>query len=330
MAHYGTIMVQFMKFKTFDIEEDNRRYREFLSSPQFRYATKAITHYETNDGGLTPAEVWHEVDELLAYLKGVEAENHADMVVQLFSQERRRLKKLERDGETLTMERGPMERTLTTVFYCMALRLERTCKVQAKNPHNDLIDAIASELARIHHPLLPLLHYTINKDGDLYEARTGKTMSELDPMREEEDWKVTLERIFDHYSNKRMWEYVERSHQDRYNKFWDALIEDPVIVAMMKEDRGIKGDERDELGVAYNAKAIFNIFGMLFKRDFFTGIKGYEPLAKAVSLHYDSESGKRVQAKAEYFKPEQVGIGRQFLGFGGDLAAMIVKKINEP
>ena len=108
------------------------------------------------------------------------------------------------------------------------------------------------------------------------------------------------------------------------------MIEDPVIVAMMREDRGINGDERDELGVAYNAKAIFNIFGMLFKRDFFTGIKGYEPLAKAVTGHYDSETQKKVYAKAEYFKPEQVGIGRQFLGFGGDLAAMIVKKINEP
>lgn len=44
-----------MKFKTFDIEEDNKRYREFLRSLQFRYATKAITHYETEDGGLTPA-----------------------------------------------------------------------------------------------------------------------------------------------------------------------------------------------------------------------------------------------------------------------------------
>ena len=38
-----------MKFKTFSIEEDNKRFREFLSSPQFRYATKAITHYETEE-----------------------------------------------------------------------------------------------------------------------------------------------------------------------------------------------------------------------------------------------------------------------------------------
>ena len=46
-----------MKFKTFSIQEDNARYREFLKSPQFRYATKAITHYEYEAGGLTPAEV---------------------------------------------------------------------------------------------------------------------------------------------------------------------------------------------------------------------------------------------------------------------------------
>ena len=313
-----------MKFKTFSIEEDNKRFREFLSSPQFRYATKAITHYETEDGGLTPAEVWHEVDELFAYLKGVEARDHADMVVQLFLQERRRLKTLERDEEKLTLDKDQMSRTLTTVFYCMALRLERTCKVQKNNPHNDLIDAITLELARIHHPILSLLHVTINEEGDMQEAKTGKKMRELDPMREDEDWKVALGRVFDHYSN-RMWDKVERTHQERYNKFWNALIEDSVIVAMMRDDKSVKGDEHEDLGVKYNAKAIFNIFGMLYKRDFFTGIKGYEPLAIAVTEHYDSESLKKVHAKAEYFKPEQTNTLPQFLGFGNDLRERIVK-----
>ena len=316
-----------MKFKTFDIEEDNKRYREFLQSPQFRYATKAITHYETNEGGLTPAEVWHEVDELFAYLKTVEAEDHADMVVQLFSQERRRLKTLERDDESATLDQDQMARTLTTVFYCMALRLERTSKEPAKNPHNDLIDAITLELARIHHPVLALLHYTINRDGDIYEAKSGKKMGELDPMREDEDWKVSLERIFDHYSN-RMWKHVERKRQDRYNRFWNAMIVDTVIVAMMQEDKGVKGDEQKELGVKYNAKAIFNIFGMLYKREFFRNINGYEPLAKAVSEHYDSDSNDKVYAKAEYFKPEQSGTLPQFLGFGKDLMERIVNMMS--
>lgn len=317
-----------MKFKTFDIEEDNKRYREFLSSPQFRYATKAITHYETNDGGLTPAEVWHEVDELLAYLKGVDAGDHADMVVQLFSQERRRLKTLERDEEATTLAGEKMERTLTTVFYCMALRLERTCKVQKKNPHNDLIDAIAMELARIHHPVLALLHYTINQDGDIYEARTGKTMSELDPMREDENWEVALKRVLDHYSN-RMYPKVEREKRERYNQFWDAMMEDSVIVAMMREDRSVKGDEHEELGVVYNAKAIFNIFGMMYKRDFFTGINGWKPLAKVVSEHYDSKTKKQVQARADYFEAqEQVGIEPQFFGMSDDVKERILKLID--
>lgn len=316
-----------MKFKTFSIEEDNKRYREFLKSPQFRYATKAITHYETNNGGLTPAEVWHEVDELFAYLKTVEAENHADMVVQLFSQERRRLKSIERDEEALTLNKDQMERTLTTVFYCMALRLERTCKVQKKNPHNDLIDAIVEELGRIHHPVLALLHYTINMDGDIQEAKTGKKMSELDPMREDEDWKVTLERIFNHYS-ERMWKHVERSQRERYNQFWDALIEDDVIVAMMQEDTCVKGSEEKELGVKYNAKAIFNIFGLLYNRDFFTGIKGVKPLAIAVTQHYDSETKDQVEARSDYFKPEYPNQDQQFLGFGSDLLERIVKMMN--
>jgi ABC-type oligopeptide transport system ATPase subunit len=173
-------------------------------------------------------------------------------------------------------------------------------------------------------PEYPNGRFTINEEGDLQETKTGKKMRELDPMREDEDWKVALGRVFDHYSN-RMWDKVERTHQERYNKFWNALIEDSVIVAMMRDDKSVKGDEHEDLGVKYNAKAIFNIFGMLFKRDFFTGIKGYEPLAIAVTEHYDSESLKKVHAKAEYFKPEQTNTLPQFLGITSDLRERIVK-----
>ena len=146
-------------------------------------------------------------------------------------------------------------------------------------------------------------------------------------MREDEDWKVSLERIFNHYSN-RMWDKVERSQRERYNKFWNSLIEDPVIVAMMQEDTCVTGAEKKELGVAYNAKAIFNIFGMLYDRGFFTGINGWKPLAIAVTEHYDIETKKKVQAKAEYFKPEQAGTLPQFLGFSSDVKEDIVKKMN--
>ena len=48
----------------------------------------------------------------------------------------------------------------------------------------------------------------------------------------------------------------------------------------------------------------------------------------AVTEHYDGETGKRVHAKAEYFKPEQEGILPQFHGFGNDLMERIVKKMN--
>ena len=90
----------------------------------------------------------------------------------------------------------------------------------------------------------------------------------------------------------------------------------------------MKGSEEKELGVAYNAKAIFNIFGLLYNRDFFMGIKGAKPLAIAVTKHYDSETKDEVYARSDYFKPEQVNQDQQFLGFGSDLQERIVKMMN--
>ena len=67
---------------------------------------------------------------------------------------------------------------------------------------------------------------------------------------------------------------------------------------------------------------------MLFRRGFFTGIKGYDPLAKAVTEHYDSDTQNQVQARADYFKTELEGIAQQFYGFGSDLRERILKMMN--
>lgn len=311
-------MAPIMAYKGFEIEEDNRKYREFLKSEQFRYATNALSEYETDDGGLTPAEVWQEVNMLLDYLKTVDEGDRDVMVTQLFNQEKRRLKTIVREDGPVTLEGESIDRTLTSVFYCLALRLERTCRIQSKNPHNDLIDAIVLKLNKIHHRILPLLYYTINRDGDNGEKKSHSEMLPLDPLSVNGDWEEKLREIFDHYS-ERMWKYVNSSHQTAYNEFWEKLTQDENIIALMKEDRCVKGDESNEFGVAYNAKAIFNIFGMLYGRGYFQQINGWKPLAEKVSEHYDRKTNNKVRAKAEYFKIEEAGTLSQFFGIPSDL-----------
>lgn len=322
MADYGTGMASIMAYKGFEIEEDNRKYREFLKSDQFRYAANALSEYETDEGGLTPAEVWQEVNMLLEYLKTVDSDDRDVMVTQLFNQEKRRLKCIERDDGVIRLDDDAMDRTLTSVFYCLALRLERTCKTQSENPHNDLIDAIVLKLNKIHHRILPFLHYVINQDGEKGEKKSRSEMRPLDPLAVNEDWEEKLSEIINHYSD-RMWNYVKSSHQTAYNEFWKKLIQDEKLIALMAEDKCVKGDESFEFGVAYNAKAVFNIFGMLYGRGYFQQITGWKPLAEKVSEHYDGKTNNKVKAKAEYFKIEQRGTLNQFFGIPSDLLDII-------
>lgn len=327
MAHYGTSMVHFMAYKAFEIDEDDRKYREFLASQQFRNASRALSEYETDAGGLTPAEVWQEVNLILADLRTIDAADREDMVVQLFNREKRRLRTIERDGEVMRLEGDGMNRTLTSIFYCLALRLERTSKVQAENPHNYLIDAIVRKLADIHHPVLALLHYVINKDGDAYEARHHKEISPLDPLAEDGEWLPMLNKVLDHYSN-RMWTFVKRDRQTDYNRFWEQLISNRSFVALVQEDGSVKGDESLEFEVKYNAKALFNIFGMMFDRGYFERIGGKKPLAEKVSQHYDKMTHDIVCAKAEYFKAEDVKILPQYVGLPADMMAEIARLLD--
>ena len=79
-----------MAFKGFDIEEDDSKFRLFMQSEQFKAACKGVRKYEEQAEGLTPAEVWHEVDLILADLKTLEAEDRDTYMEQVLVRERRR------------------------------------------------------------------------------------------------------------------------------------------------------------------------------------------------------------------------------------------------
>ena len=317
-----------MAYESWSAEEDKKKFREFMKTPLFCNASRTLTRLETDADGLTPAEVWTEVLELIGELRTLDAEYRDIMVSEFYTITRRKVREIERDGRKVFRKDEDVERTVTCIFYCLALCLEATTKDQAHNPHNHLLDALVEEMIRLDHPILEKLHRGIKEDGDRLELRAGRELiEEKDPLKVEDEWAPQLERVFKHYANK-MWSYVESSHRDAFNRLWDILLTDPAVSQVMKKPIPVAGDEQKELGISYNAKALFNIYGMLYRRGFFVaGIRGETPLAAKVTQHYDRDTNNLKGAKYEYFKSEMNGIKEQFRGMDSDTERHVIDLI---
>ena len=316
-----------MVYNGLTLEEDTKKYREFLKSQIFRNASSILTHIETDNGGLTAAEIWEEVDGLIKELRRTEPEDREALVSHLYSKTRRKVQDICRDGKTQKREIPEIEQTVTCILYCLALRLEATCKEAESNPHNDLLDALVEELIRLDHPILPLLHKGIKAAGDKYENKAGRELIvEHDLLKIGDGWKEQLGVVFDHYAD-RISNFVDSGHREKFDALWKTFIEDTMVSQLMKDYVPIKGDEHKELDIQYNAKALFNIYGLLYRKGFFTGINGETPLAKKLTEHYDCETGNLVSAKYEYFKSDQAGIKPQFDTLDGDMYSHIMNII---
>lgn len=307
-------------FKCHTMEEDERKFREFMNSEhpeQFKAACRALHLYETEAQGLTPTEVWNEVGAIINKMKTVEAENRDTFMEHVTLWAKRRLRRLEREGVLCERTEEEVNRSLTCILYCLCLWLERASKDPEKNPHNDILDAVVKTIAIIGHPVLLLLQKAINDEGDRLELKSGRVMEELDPLKEEEEWQKQWEKVARHYA-QRLEAKVAAGRRDDYDRVWDTLERDERVAAMMKREAHVQGDEQKELGVRYNAKAVFNILGLMFGKGFFCGFGGVAPFAKAATEHENKEKREDVSARADYFKPEKYNIEEQFLGLKPD------------
>ena len=314
-----------MVYESLSIQEDKRKFREFIKTQLFRNASRTLIRLETDAGGLTAAEVWTEVQELIGELRTLDADDRDIMVSEFYTNTRRKVREIRRDGREVFRPDEDVERTVTCIFYCLALCLEATTKDQEHNPHNNLLDALVEEMIRLDHPILEKLHKGIKEDGDRFELRDGRELiEEKDPLQTEDEWTPKLERVFKHYAD-RIGKYVERDHRNAFYRLWDILLQDTKVSQVMRQPKPVAGDEHKELGISYNAKAIFNIYGMLFRRGFFdSSIRGETPLAAKLTEHYDCETNNNTKAKYEYFKSEMDEIRDQFRGMDPDVEKHVI------
>lgn len=307
-----------MAFNSFSEEESDRKFREFMKSEQFKASCNALRKFEQSEGGLSPEEVWNEVNILIDNLKTVDAKDRDTYVVHLIGHERRRVERIKRDEITLHRNGDQIRRSLTCIFYCLALRLAQACKDSSRHPHIELIDSIAKMLIDLNDPILPLLYKEINDEGDRREAASGHEIDEFDPLAPDEDWTVQVRKVVDHYG-ERIHKYVSKDMADEYFRIWNELFSDERIIQILRPNaKPLTCSEHETLGVDYNAKALFNILGLINKQGFFPFFKGADPFARAATEHYHPDTKKRVRAKKEYFTPDNLNIKPSYIGLKPD------------
>ena len=316
--------------RTITVEEDNRVFKKHLKNILFKSSARSIVQLEALNGGLTPAEIWIEVNNLLDELRSVDKNDREVMICQFRIIYYRKFSELERNGKIISRNSDDVNRTLTCVFYCLKLSLKANYPDLSSNPNKDIIEALDMMLNSINHPILDELKRGIKDDVLYYQQKDGKTQLPSDPLIEpDNDWNTQLYKILGNYS-QRTERLIEQTYIDSFCLLWQNLGKDTRVSQQLKIPTVIKGDEHTELGVCYNAKLLFNIYGMLYSRGFFKpSVKGETPLSALVSEHYDIRTGMKVRARYEYFKPESVNVKPQFLGADPDLYCHIDKLIRE-
>ena len=63
---------------------------------------------------------------------------------------------------------------------------------------------------------------------------------------------------------------------------------------------------------------MFNILGLMYQREFFSGFGGLNPFAIKATEHYDKDTNEKRRARRDYFNPEGINIGQQFVGLTAD------------
>lgn len=312
------------------IQEDSRKYREYMQDDLFRCTARTVTHLETLAGGLTPAQIWNEVLNMRSVLRQLDARDRDVMLYQFHISYRYSLmRETELNYADTPRSDSDIDRSLTCLFYCLRFSLDAVWPDGvASNPNHDLIEAIDAELDHIGHPVLAELRRGISEDAIRY-VRLNGPLHAVDPLSQgDDDLPGRLKRVTDYYS-ERMDTYLEPGHRESFYRFWEALAADAQLCGLLGEPVFIKGDAHTELGTGYNAKFLFNIYGMLYRRGYFLpSIKGETPLSVLVSGHYDSETGNNVKARYEYFKPEGVGCRPQFKGAAGPVLKRISSLID--
>jgi len=311
-------------------EVENSLYaRELTKDYLYRITAKALANLEAYPNGFSPAEIWMHTRNFLSELGTVDKESRKAFLQELSHTYHMKLSQIERNGTTICRSKDEVDATMTCIFYCAQLRLFSSSSSYEDNPNSALIDELTEAMAIMNHPILKVMYCVVKEEEEAYARLYGEEPFILsDPFEEYNPVSDSdIERVCNHYA-QRIERYLDKDHVEAFFSLWEKILDDEKICEALKEDRTVSGDEHIELNTVFNAKLLFNIYGMLFRRGFFvSSIRGETPLAALLTTHYDISKGKKVKAIYSYFRSESAVVKKQFIGSAEDVMDSIIRLI---
>lgn len=224
-------------------------FERFTNDQQFVNVADALTKYETQQGGLTPEEIWEYAVKLLESLKHVSRPEIT--VKRMFTFITSSLKERFPDRNT-----QQIEHTAYCILFCAVYIL--CANEEEPDPNQEIIENICEMLSQMP-DIVPLFEY-VERMEDEQEAKghTVKPRNVLSKPHVETPEEAAL-RIMELLKQDIITpivnaNYVQPSYRKEFENIWEDILADDTLLPLMR---------KEEFGKTYNLKLVLNVLGMM-------------------------------------------------------------------
>ena len=224
-------------------------FERYTSDQQFVNVADALTKLETQQGGMTPEEIWDYAVKLLESLKHVSRPEIT--VKRMFTYITCRLKEQFPQSDV-----QKIEHTAYCIMFCAVYIL---CANEEKpDPNQEIIENICEMLSQMP-DIVPLFEY-VERMEDEQEAKgyTVKPRNVLSKphieIQEEAAHRIMGLLKQDIVTPIVNAGYVQPSYKKEFENIWEDILADDTLLALMR---------KEEFGKTYNLKLVLNVLGMM-------------------------------------------------------------------
>ena len=240
-------LTDFVMMGTFDFHIP--AFERFTNDQQFVNVADAITKFETEQGGLTPEEIWEHATNMLESLKNVPRPEIT--VKRMFSYIVDELKKQLPDRS-----KEQIEHTAYCILFCAVYIL--CANDEEPDPNQDVIDNICKELKEMP-DIVPLFEYVEKMEdeqegkGYIVEPRNVLAKPHVETAAEaaQRILKIFKQDIIDPIVSGK---FVQPSYKAEFEQIWEDILADEELLELMR---------KEEFDASYNLKLVVNILALM-------------------------------------------------------------------
>lgn len=224
-------------------------FERFTNDQQFVNVADAITKFETEQGGLTPEEVWEHAVKMLESLKTVLRPEIT--VKRMFSYVVDNLK-----NQLPNRDKEKNEHTAYCILFCAVYIL--CANDEEPDPNQDIIENICEELKEMP-DIVPLYEYVEKMEneqeakGYIVEPRNVLAKPHVETAEEASQriLKILKKNIIDPIVSGK---FVQPSYKAEFEQIWKDILANEKMHELMR---------KEEFGETYNLKLVLNILAIM-------------------------------------------------------------------